>query len=63
MNQRKLIKELGWKSTLKVRDYYGALYDPESHREIAEYVEVEEGDVISIVVCGKISTQSNKKEE
>ncbi len=50
MNQKKLIKELGWKSTLRVRDFYGALFDPEIHKELSGFVEIGDGDLVSIVV-------------
>lgn len=52
MNKRILIKQLGLKSTMKIRDYYGAVIDddrPDFLKDMQEYVEAETGDSIFII--------------
>ena len=52
MNQRKLIKELGLKSTMKIRDYYGTVVakdTPKLYNEIKAHCEVEYGDFIYLI--------------
>ena len=52
MNQQKLIKELGLKSTMKIRDYYHfILYEDmaEEYKIIKQHCDVECGDSVFII--------------
>ena len=52
MNQAILKKQLGLKSTMKMRDYYSARVDedrPDLRQEIQQYAEVHTGDIVCIL--------------
>lgn len=52
MNQRILKKQIGVKSTMKIRDYYSARIDedrPEFLKDMKKYVEAKTGDQIFII--------------
>ena len=60
MNQQILKKQLGLKSTIKLRDYYSARFDedrPDFLKEkLEEFIDAEKGDIIWI-----LSFKPNKK--
>ena len=52
MNERKLIKELGLKSTMKIRDYFGMVILSDSAEEIEllkRHIDIEPGDHIFLI--------------
>lgn len=63
MNQRILIKQLGFKSTMKLRDYHALRMDEDSDdlKTLKEYLEVERGDIIAIISLEppKLKRQTN----
>lgn len=62
MNSRVITKELHLNPDLKVTDFFGTTYDPRSHKQIGEYVELRSGEMFYILAFGPRKGKKGKRD-